>query len=168
MDAFLSSKGRFTIVVATDSPSYHQAVALSISRNLYQYYAADTEILSSDDIPRSAGNAVVLGLPKNGSPVSFTGDHLVVTDASGNEHRYRAVPGLGAIFLQPLSGDRLLLSIWGVDEEGLRLAARLVPLRTGVGAPEFVVVGREMGWMGVAGTKAMGMFDSKWGLKGLV
>lgn len=69
---------------------------------------------------------------------------------------------MGLIYLHPLPDERLALIIWGTDEEGLRTAARLLPLRTGVGQPNFVMGGKEMRWSGVAGVKATGMFDSWW------
>lgn len=71
---------------------------------------------------------------------------------------------MGLIYLHPLPGERLALIVWGTDEIGLHTAARLLPLRTGVGQPNFVG-GREMRWSGVDGVKAIGMkaigmFDS--------
>ena len=55
-----------------------------------------------------------------------------------------------------------MLVLWGADEGGLLAAARLLPLRTGVGQPDFVVVARASSWAGVGGAKALGMFDSTW------
>lgn len=164
MFAILASKGPFSIVIPPDSPAYYTSIALQISRNFYQYFGADTEILSA--IPESLGNVILLDRPGESKSVSYSDEAVVVTDAAGRKHRYPAEDGLGAIFLQPLGKGRLLLSVWGVDEEGLRLAARLVPLRTGVGAPELVVVGKEMARTGVAGVKALGVFDSEWRVAG--
>ena len=70
--------------------------------------------------------------------------------------------GMGAIFLRPLPGERLELVVWGFDKQGLRQAARLVPMLTGVGQPDFVVVSRKCTSKGAAGVLAMGSFDNFW------
>lgn len=70
--------------------------------------------------------------------------------------------GMGAIFLRPLLDKRLELVIWGFDKHGLRQAARLMPMLTGVGQPEFVVVRKRCAWKGAAGVLAMGSFDNLW------
>lgn len=69
---------------------------------------------------------------------------------------------MGAIFLRPLLNERLELVVWGFDQQGLRQAARLVPMLTGVGQPEFVVVSQRCAWEGAAGVLAMGSFDNFW------
>lgn len=70
--------------------------------------------------------------------------------------------GMGAIFLRPLLGERLELVVWGLDKQGLRLAARLIPMLTGVGQPDFVVVRKRCAWEGAAGVLAIGLFDNFW------
>ncbi|KAA8913215.1 hypothetical protein FN846DRAFT_772479 [Sphaerosporella brunnea] len=167
MDAFLASKGRFTIVVPPDSEFYKYAVASDVSRNLYQYFAADTEIV--DQLEEVDGNVVLIGRPSSklhcsgeGFPITISEGFIAIRDAFGRTKKYKMEKEMGAIFTCPLSRQRLMLVVWGADEVGLRTAARLVPLRTGVGQPNFVIVGREMRFMGAGGAKAMGMFDSTW------
>lgn len=167
LDAFLGSEGLFSIVLPPGSESYTHAVALDISRNLYQYFGADTDIIST--MPPSNGNVVLVGRPPPGTscgaeafPISISEAFVEILDGRGELRRYPAEPEMGAIFLCPLSGERLMLVVWGSDETGLRTASRLLPLRTGVGQPDFVLVGRESRWGGVGGAKALGMFDSKW------
>lgn len=148
-------------------------MALDISRNLFQYFAADTEIFTDPSkFTATDGNLIVLGFPNEIGinvpqlgrefPIAKLGNDIMITDARGRRRTYPVEPGMGLIYLHPLPDERLALVIWGTDEEGLRTAARLLPLRTGVGQPNFVVGGREMGWSGVAGVKAIGMFDSLW------
>lgn len=148
-------------------------MALDISRSLFQYFAADTEIFTfpSKSIATD-GNLIVLGFPneiginipqlKGEFPITRLGNAITITDAWGRRRRYQLEPGMGLIYLHPLPGERLALIVWGTDEIGLRTAARLLPLRTGVGQPNFVIGGREMKWSGVDGVKAIGMFDSLW------
>jgi len=143
-------------------------VALEISRNLYQYYAADTEIAHA--VPETDGNVVFLGRladpflgdSKVEFPITISERFIVISTLSGKAWRYKAEPGMGAIFVRPLPDERLMLVLWGSDELGLRRAARLLPLRTGVGQPDFVIVDRETTWAGAAGALALGMFDSEW------
>lgn len=52
--------------------------------------------------------------------------------------------------------------VWGFDKRGLRTAARLVPMLSGVGQPDFIVVGNESTWKGHAGIVAMGFLDYAW------
>lgn len=148
-------------------------MALDISRNLYQYFAADTEIFAGSSKPIAIdGNLIVLGFPNETGinfpqpvsefPIAILGNTIAITDARGRQRKYPLEPGMGLIYLHPLPDERLALIIWGTDEVGLRTAARLLPLRTGVGQPNFIVGGREMRWSGVAGVKAIGMFDSLW------
>ena len=70
--------------------------------------------------------------------------------------------GMGAIFLRPLLGEKLELVVWGFDKQGLRQAARLMPMLTGVGQPEFIVVSKRCAREGAAGVLAMGSFDNFW------
>lgn len=147
-------------------------MALDISRNLYQYFAADTEIFGPSKPIAIDGNLIVLGFPNETGinfpqlgrefPIARLGNTIAITDARGRQRKYPLEPGMGLIYLHPLPDERLALIIWGTDEVGLRTAARLLPLRTGVGQPNFIVGGREMRWSGVAGVKAIGMFDSLW------
>lgn len=87
---------------------------------------------------------------------------MIVRDASDLLRKYPFEEGLGAAFLRPLPDERLELVIWGYDDAGLRQAARLVPMLTGVGQPDFVVVSQRCRWKGADGVLAMGFFDHAW------
>ena len=145
-------------------------VALQISQNLYQYFGADTEIAEEgSDTTFQAGNLITVSIGINELPnstgyypIEIEPDGGVVVRRNGSTRRYAPQDGLGTIFLRPLANERLELVIWGLDDTGLRQAARLFPMLTGVGQPEFVVVRECMGWKGAAGALAMGMFDSHW------
>jgi hypothetical protein len=70
--------------------------------------------------------------------------------------------GLAAVFLRPVPPRRLELVVWGADEASLAVAARLVPMLTGVGQPDFVVLDRRMLAKGVDAVLAMGFLDTAW------
>lgn len=170
MRSILNTTSRFYISCPerNDNTIPYSQLAISISRNLYQYFAADTEIIvqkTLEHLPH--GNTIFInelpkGIPRrfpifldNDGHINLRSKHEVVR-TFGNE------PGLGAIFLVPLPYNALGIVVLGVDEEGLKRAIRLLPLRTGVGQPDFVILGRESGWKGLAGAYALGFFDHDW------
>lgn len=176
LDTVLGSGSRFSILLPEKDnyESYHYDVALEISRNLFQYFAADSEIIVNGSRKPiiGDGNLILLDFPDDISiviqdvdinfPITKSGKAIVIVDDRGRRHRYPLEPGMGIIYLYPLPNEQLALVIWGTDEIGLRTAARMLPLRTGVGQPNFIVVGNEMKWGGAGGAKAMGMFDYLW------
>lgn len=98
-------------------------------------------------------------------PISIDkGRGIVVRDARGRSTIYGLEEGLGAIYLRPNEAGTLDLVVWGVDLAGLQYAARMVPMLTGVGQPDFVVVNKECAWKGAAGVHALGYLDSFWNI----
>jgi hypothetical protein len=39
-----------------------------------------------------------------------------------------------------------------------------LPMLTGVGQPDFIIVSKRCAWEGAAGVHAMGSFDNSWGV----
>lgn len=167
MDAILRTKGCFTII-SHDPSSW--TLANQLSRNLYQYLAADTNIITAAGSDRPGhGNLISLGV---GSNIAALPDGFPIVLGSSSIHligsdRIRRLyttgdHGLAAIFLSPLDNDRLELILWGADLSSLLVAARLLPLISGAGQPDFVIMTREVMWKGADGTLAMGFFDSRW------
>ena len=145
--------------------------AIQISRNIYQYYAADCPIIESidiDDISLSNVISIFQGVkivPRSPPTYPIAIDAvkgICVRDAMGQQKCYPFTAGIGALWLQPLPNERLQLVVWGYDEVGLRYASRLVPMLTGVGQPDFIVAGPECSWKGAAGVLAAGFFDYSW------
>lgn len=147
------------------------AISLQVSRNLFQYFFADAEITGRPDVLRE-GVGNVISVEKGRAmlpslflpyPITVEADHgILIQDALGRQRRYIFEEGMGAVLLRPLPRQRLELMIWGFDDLGLRLAARLLPLITGAGQPEFILVNKTCAWKGAAGVIAMGSFDSFW------
>lgn len=174
VDSILHTNGPFQIV---SHPSEHveavDHIALQISRNLCQYFSADTEITAnlSEAVNNRTGNviSVYLGVDIPAQPyetkapghgIRVHHGRIEVKDARGSKRVYRSREnGLAAIYLRPLPEERLELVVWGVDEASLQIAARLVPMMTGVGVPDFVIVDSTMLWKGVEGALAMGFLD---------
>ncbi|KAH6642774.1 hypothetical protein C7974DRAFT_108337 [Boeremia exigua] len=167
MTAILRSHG--PLIIQHPGSGNTSDLALQVSRNLHQYFRADT-IIWKDNMevasPSPTGNfiSLVIGNTVVGAdpdfPLQASASGISLRDSCGREQQYDEARG--AAWLQPLTGERLELVIWGADDEGLRQAARLVPMLTGVGQPDFVVLSEEAKWKGVEGTLALGFFDSQW------
>ncbi|GAO46412.1 alpha/beta-hydrolase [Saitoella complicata NRRL Y-17804] len=140
-------------------------IASDIVRGFYNYFGMDVRIAYEDQVDGEdcRGNVIALGNPDQNSIVAEAFERqapaiqamengYVVGDAKYSE------PGTGVIFAHPYQG-RLMLSIAGLDEAGLRRAARLVPYRTGSGQPDFAIVGE-----GIEIIKGLGFFDEEWKL----
>ena len=116
------------------------------------------------------GNVIHLALGADLTPCALPsypitvrkGQGLHIRRSGGGTRSYDFQPGLGAALLRPLQDERTELVIWGFDDEGLGRAARMLPMLTGVGQPDFMVMGRECGWKGASGALAMGLLDSAW------
>ncbi len=167
LDSILRSVGRF--LIRTSAPG--SEVALQIARNLFQYFAADSEIIDlSAAVGSQSGNVISVTLGPDSAmlgshidPVGLDDDRgLYIRRRGGVNTVFPFEVGMGAIFLRPLPDERLELVIWGLDKQGLRQAARLMPMLTGVGQPDFVVVSKRCAWKGAAGVLAMGSFDNFW------
>lgn len=188
MDAILRSSGTFSISICSPGVEH---TALQISRNLFQYFAADSHIIEEcsprDPIPNSTGNTIILAigddLPPSRNrafPIRAHRGNLVLSkgcthhqfdftthhESSQNGHLhdsgYTYEHDLGALFLRPLEDERLELIVWGADLSGLEQAARLVPTLTGVGQPDFLVLSHSCRWKGHGGLYAAGHFNKFW------
>lgn len=172
MDAILRTEGTFSIV--QHSPA-SLPIALQISRNLCQYFAADTDITADYDAALSStgniisvaiGGSIPMGFHKD-FPIQITARQITVRNSRGSTS-YHSIDALGlaAIFLRPLPLGRLELVVWGSDEASLAVAARLVPMMTGSGQPDFVIADRTMLWKGLEGALALGFLDGDWNVSG--
>lgn len=166
MTAILRTRGPFIIRHQGQQTAH---IALQISRNFHQYFYADANVVSANSTSvNGSGNVISVSI---GSvppslhpdfPIQAGPEGVSVRDNRGNIRRYGVASGLGAAFLRPLEGERLELVVWGSDAEALWQASRLVPTVTGVGQPDFVVLGESARWRGVEGALALGFFDHKW------
>lgn len=167
LDAIMRTKGHFTIRHHNGDTS---SIALQISRNLFQYFSADSAIVNLEfDGDDGSGNIFTIAIGKrvcpgldSNFPIHLEGSSLVIRDSEGHLQRYEGSNGLAAIFLRPLEDEKLELVVWGIDKDSLVLAARLVPMLTGVGQPDFIVLSGSCRWKGAGGAVAMGFFDHSW------
>ncbi|KAF1833907.1 hypothetical protein BDW02DRAFT_569550 [Decorospora gaudefroyi] len=168
MTAILRSHGPFVIRHSGSAHTSH--IALQISRNLHQYFHADAVIVSSPSYTLPAdttGNVITLVTGSSPECIQSTfsirvGESGVTLRGHRGQKQQYGDEATGTAFLQPLDGERLELVLWGTNEEGLRQAARLVPMLPGVGQPDFVILGESAKWKGIEGALAMGFFDANW------
>jgi hypothetical protein len=168
LDAILRTLGSFSIRMYSKNTL---EVAVQISRNLYQYYHADSSITScsTQDLAQP-GNIITLAIGNDlppGELETFPIDLLpgrieIRRPGHLSTKTIPHEPELAAVFLRPLRDERLELVVWGSDESGLRLASRLVPTLTGVGQADFIILSKKSKWLGHAGAIAMGFFDFEW------
>jgi hypothetical protein len=168
MTAILRTNGPFIIRHSGSANTSH--VALQISRNLHQYFQADAEIHTSfsvTGIRNVTGNIITLVVndtipdPTPSFPIRVGKAKCSIVDQEGHEQHYGST-ARGAAFLRPGGDERLDLVLWGADGEGLGQAARIMPMLTGVGQPDFVVFGESAKWRGIQGVLAMGFLDAEW------
>ncbi|KAL9129258.1 MAG: hypothetical protein Q9217_002238 [Psora testacea] len=167
LDAILRSSGRFVIQAMSHECA---AMALQTSRNFFQYFAADTEIIGRESSPQGKFTLICIGKGREVGWINQQMRAIKVLETcgvslerhDGTHKTYEFEEGMGAIFLSPLSNCGLELIIWGLDDCGLRQASRLLPMLTGVGQPDFIVVRKRCAWQGAAGVLAMGSFNNCW------
>ena len=152
---------------------------MNIAQNLYLYIGAEVDIrfdYEADDGSLD-GNVISLGMEdentylqviggshlKNPFPIQANKQAIYINDT--NINRIYHGEGIGAIYLHPLARSRALIIICGTDEVGLEKAAKLFPYRTGVGQPDWIVVGSKMGVQGMQGVKAMGYYSNLWDIE---
>ncbi|KAF2427163.1 hypothetical protein EJ08DRAFT_689074 [Tothia fuscella] len=170
-DAILRSNGSFRITY--DSPEiYH--IALQISRNLQNYFYADAEIteitsILDDSFP---GNVIRVTLAESvpdpvgdypSFPIRISKSRVLVRRQGNLETHGSNDDDVGALFVRPLGEKSTELVVWGRSLKGLEQAARLTPLTTGMGVPDFVLLDGRSRWMGAEGT-SLGFFDANWNI----
>ncbi len=169
LDAILRTSSPLRIQVCSDGAL---EAALQVSRNLIQYYRADAEIITPEQLSEApnCGNVITLVLG-NAIPPPLIPDFPFQVHANSieirraNVDKLKRIPshaGLGAAFLRPLHNENLELVLWGFDCVGLRQAVRMVPTLTGAGQPDFIVLDNDARWKGIGGVLAMGFFDHAW------
>lgn len=70
--------------------------------------------------------------------------------------------GIITLHPHPTTPTSLACIVAGNDELGLELAARLLPLRTGVSVPDWAVVSPRMRWQAAGGLVGAGFWGAEW------
>jgi hypothetical protein len=184
MAAIMDTPGPLTIVIGTQESGnvlQMERMASNIAQNLFIYFGAEVDIRYDHEMNESTptGNIISLGTEAQNSylrqinkhsslyknfPIQTKDKTIILNDHNG--HHVYTGKDIGAIFLQPLPENRLLLTICGTTQKGIDLAVRLFPYRTGTGQPDWIIVGPEMGVQGMQGVQAMGYYNNLWEIEG--
>lgn len=178
----MDTPGPLTIVIGTQSTAKDlnlERIARNIAHNLYLFFGAEVDIRFDYEVNDILldGNVISLGMEdeniylqdirrshlKNPFALQANKKVIYVHDTTLN-HIYRG-EGVGAIYLHPLARSRVLMIICGTDQMGLEKAAKLFPYRTGVGQPDWIVVGPKMGVQGMQGVESMGYYSNLWDIE---
>jgi hypothetical protein len=168
LDALLKTKSRFTIAYRGLETG---KVALQISRNLHQYYYADSDIVDSLAPRSTSGHIITIAIgaqlppsivPEFPIKLSPKTGRIMVLNSDGKwETPGGSTRATSAVFLRPLDKGRLELVVWGDSIDTIQQAARLVPMLTGTGQPDFIIIGEDGRWKGTDAAY-MGFFDVWW------
>lgn len=182
----MDTPGPLAIVIGTQARAksgQFERVASNIAQNLYVSFGAEVDIYFDYEVEdvNLDGNVISIGMEDENSylqsvigrshvkyhfPIEANTKAIYINDTC-KKHTYRG-EGIGAIYLRPLPRSRVLMVICGVDQMGLERAARLFPYRTGVGQPDWIVVGQKMGAQGMQGVEAMGYYSNSWDIEATV
>jgi hypothetical protein len=170
LDAVLRTGDAFTIRYGNAS---ELELAVQVSRNFHQYFAADSVIQTPGSKDERWGNVITLAVGAQLPTPAQEGFPIRVLESTGrlqirDHDGYWGTPGgsrskIGAIFLRPDANERygVELVVWGETTAMLEQAARLVPMLTGTGQPDFIILREDAKWKGVDGAY-LGFFDAWW------
>lgn len=158
------SNGPLFIIIPRKQPKLLD-MALRISFNLLTYLRVDSQVMFDDDESHNLNRCVpmmIFGgrenkfgesiLAKRPSEFKFTDRGWTLRG-----HEY-SEPGLGVAFLHPHRPrcSQLTLFTSATDDAGWERILRLLPLRTGIATPEWIITGPNTDRMGVGGLLGAG------------
>ncbi|KAF2071359.1 hypothetical protein CYY_007318 [Polysphondylium violaceum] len=170
----------FTIIYGTNTTTASTASLLKwgavyIANFFNTYGRGSPEIIADVDfIPTGSCNAnqnyILLGNTYQNFVANKFESQLPVIFNSDNSFSIGPVQaynqnGVGISYIAPNQcGQGLILNVAGVDDSGFNNALHAIPQRSGVVAPDFMVVGNEWGWKGAGGIISTGFWDPSWNL----
>jgi len=173
MQAVLATAALVSLVVSDHTPSRDLSVALRIAHDLNKYHKLDSEVIRSSeawqrcqDGSLGRGNMVVFGNPQ--TPFTrwcLTRQHsafeIDVKPFKLNGKPLEDSPGILFLHQHPEYRRANVLFMLG-DDSGIERAARLFPIRTGITAPDWLVIGASTDLVGAAGLIGAGVWARKW------
>ncbi|KAI8998905.1 hypothetical protein BD414DRAFT_476389 [Trametes punicea] len=170
----LNSAGPLTIVVPTKHPFRELSGALRLAHNLNVYLKMDAEIIDDQEATErleqmslSSGNMVFVGLGESANSILQQGRTAFGTVDGVLELKGRRLnePGMATLLLHPhpSHAGSVLLFVYGADSGGIERALRLFPIRTGITAPDWIIVGRQADERGSGGVDGAGVWGNDWG-----
>ncbi|KAL9541721.1 hypothetical protein MBANPS3_008961 [Mucor bainieri] len=169
------------VVIIPSCSSHYKHVALQITHDWYLYGRGDSMILYdtqaiSSNIMLDYPYHIYLGLVnENKRMESILADrpntHIgfekaaaasAITGIKVGETVYKN-PGTGILFMHPVNKTTTAIVVSGVDHDGFESAWHLLPRRTGMMIPEWIVTSStDMKSNGLGGVLGAGYFDNEW------
>ncbi|KAK4520458.1 uncharacterized protein ATC70_007970 [Mucor velutinosus] len=167
------------VVIIPSCSSHYKHVALQITHDWYLYGRGDSMILY--DTQAIASNMILdhpyhiyLGLVNENKrleslladkPMHIGFEKTTASTIMGikvGDKAYRD-PGTGILFMHPISKTTTAIVISGVDHDGFESAWHLLPRRTGMMVPEWIVTSStDIKSNGLGGVLGAGYFDNEW------
>ncbi|RPD65838.1 hypothetical protein L226DRAFT_566346 [Lentinus tigrinus ALCF2SS1-7] len=173
---FLTTSAPIIIVIPNRTSSRLLSAALRIAHALDVYHKLDAEIIEDGEAARrlkegslGSGNMVILNsgelsgfattiMDKRQTPFGVRGGTLELRGRLLNES------SMATLFLHPhpVDATSLVLFLYGADLSGLERGLRLVPIRTGVTVPDWIVIGALADERGSGGVDGAGVWGNDW------
>ncbi|KZV67959.1 hypothetical protein PENSPDRAFT_32803 [Peniophora sp. CONT] len=170
--SLLTSPGPLTIIIP-DAPTHTEVAAASrIAHVLQLYYALDSAIISDSEASRlalGAGNIIALGNITREAFVrtiikSERGAFKLSNDGTLSVANIIVAKDEGALFLHPhpVSATSSMLVLAASDDAALERLVRLIPMRTGIAVPDWLIITPVADTFSAAGVRAAGVWDADW------
>ncbi|KAI8094838.1 Alpha/Beta hydrolase protein [Gilbertella persicaria] len=152
------------LVIVIPNHEVYRHAALQIAHDWLLYGRGDTMILYDDQHPPASQYTLYLGLPNENKAMSRVLESpfdisLQVNNGTTRiqvgDHTYDS-PGTGILFMRPIQDNQMAVIISGVDLIGFDSAWRLLPKRTGMMIPEWIITSKEMKSIGIGGVLSAG------------
>ncbi|KAF8502452.1 hypothetical protein JB92DRAFT_2740590 [Gautieria morchelliformis] len=169
----LCSSSRLLIIIPSVD-QHAQSIARRLAHSMLLNFRLDAEIITDMEaldkgkVYLGTGDLIVIGSNnKFGNHILHSGPGIVkIYPKEFIVHgKTFAESSLALVFLHPhpSSPDRLILFLCANGGNGLERAARLLlPIRTGVPLPEFLIIGGEADTWGVGGLRGGGFWSRTW------
>lgn len=155
------------IVIDDRTSQQSLSAALRIAHNLNVYHKLDAAVLDGDeaklklkDPSQQSARVIVLGSPNNTLFRSMLVDgRTPFTYEESLQLNGRSLDiSSSSLFLHPHpgDGDSLMLFMYAYNDDALERALRILPIRTGVPAPDWLVLGLAADVVGAAAVQGVG------------
>lgn len=172
---FLSAPSRIFVILPKHNKGNlrrkaYESVAKRWALDVLLYLTVNVYVVEEDDLNESMCGPrdyhVFMGGPRENASSRTVGGICVAQGSITIRGRTFSEPGTALLYSvphlrHPHVGKALVLT--GTDEEGIERAGRLLPVRTGVPVPEWIVVGKDADRFGAGGVVAAGWYDNAWG-----
>lgn len=171
MSNILLTGAPFMIVIDDRTSQQSLSAALRIAHNLNVYHKLDAAVLDGDeaklklkDPSQQSARVIVLGSPNNTLSRSMLVDgRTPFTYKESLQLNGRSLDiSSSSLFLHPHpgDGDSLMLFMYAYNDDALERALRILPIRTGVPAPDWLVLGLAADVVGAAAVQGVGVWNN--------